>query len=398
MALFAMVIMIGPALGPPLGGWLTDTWSWPWIFYVNLPIGVLGVFMVVRFVHEPDDVKEENRVRAEKMRANMDWAGLALMALAIGTMQFIFEEGAGDDWFNSPVICVVTFVCLSATVAFVVQELTAPVPVVNLRLFKDRTFASATVIGGVMFAMMMGSMFLLPVFLQELLHYDATSSGFALMPRTLAMALCMPIVGRLYGKVPPAAMVGFGSLFFVVGSWQLSHITLLTSTWDIVGPLITTGIGFAFLFVPLTTVSLANIPRAQLADASGLSSFIRQIGGSIGLTLFTTLLTRWGAEAKSGVVSSLSMLRPEAVERFQQMVGAGLARGLDATSAQGFAQMAMGGLASLQGTVLAFEKTFAFQAIAFLVVLPLLFFLRVPKAAGAAADASHAKPHLEAVE
>jgi DHA2 family multidrug resistance protein len=392
MALFAMVIMIGPALGPPLGGWITDTWSWPWIFYVNLPVGIAGIIMVLRFVHEPEDVKEENRVRAQKMRANMDWAGLALMTVAIATMQYVFEEGAGDDWFDSRVICVVTFVCVAATVAFVVQELSTEVPVVNLRLFKDRTFAAATAIGGVMFAMMMGSMFLLPVFLQELLHYDATSSGFALMPRTLAMAFCMPFVGKLYGKIPPGGMVAIGASFFVVGSWQLSHITLDTSTWDIVGPLLITGVGFAFLFVPLTTVSLANIPRAQMADASGLSSFIRQIGGSIGLTLFTTLLTHFSAQAKSGVVASLSILRPEAVERYQQLVMAGVSRGLDAVSAQGFAQMALGGMASLQATVMSFEKTFAFQAISFLVVLPLLFLLRAPK------TGAPQKAHLEAVE
>lgn len=393
MAMFAMVIMIGPALGPPLGGWITDNWSWPWIFYVNLPVGILGIFMVIRFVHEPDDVKEENRVRAEKMRAHMDWAGLALMTLAIGSMQFVFEEGAGDDWFDSTAICVVAFICVSATLAFIVQELTTPVPVVNLRLFKDRTFAVATVIGGIMFAMMMGSMFLLPVFLQELLHYDATSSGFALMPRTLAMAFCMPFVGRLYGKIPPGGMVGIGALFFIVGSWELSHITLLTSTWDIVGPLIVTGVGFAFLFVPLTTVSLANIPRAQMADASGLSSFIRQIGGSIGLTLFTTMLTHFSAQSKSGVVASLSILRPEAVERYQQLVTAGLARGLDAVQAQGFAQMALGGMASLQATVMSFEQTFGFQAIAFLVVFPLVFLLKAPPKA-----AEPQKAHLEAVE
>lgn len=392
MALFSMVIMIGPALGPPLGGFITDTWAWPWIFYVNLPIGVVGTFMVWRFVHDSDDVRRENAIRATKMRANMDWVGLALMTVSIATMQFVFEEGATDDWFESPIICVMTFVCVVATVAFVVQELNAPVPVVNLRLFADRTFASATAISAVMFAMLMGSMFLLPVFLQELLHYDATSSGIALMPRTLAMAMCVPFIGKLYARVPPAALVATGVGFFVVGSFELSHITLLSSVDDIFWPLVTTGVGFAFLFVPLTTVSLTNIPRAQLADASGLSSFIRQIGGSIGLTLFSTYLSNSTAEAKAGVASSLSSLRPEVLERFQQYVGAGMARGLDVSGATGFAQQALSGVAALQATVLAFERTFALQAVAFLAVLPLLYFLRVSKVP------SGQKVHIEAME
>ncbi|HEY4222626.1 MAG TPA: DHA2 family efflux MFS transporter permease subunit, partial [Myxococcota bacterium] len=157
MAMFAMVIMVGPALGPPLGGWLTDTYSWPWIFYVNLPIGILGIVMVWRFVHEPEDVLIENKKRADLMRANLDITGLVLMAIAIGTMQYVFEEGPSHDWFDSKLICGVLFVCLSCTLAFIVNELTVPVPAVNLRLFADKTFASGTIIGGVMFAMLMGS-------------------------------------------------------------------------------------------------------------------------------------------------------------------------------------------------------------------------------------------------
>ena len=243
-----------------------------------------------------------------------------------------------------------------------------------------------------MFAMLMGSMFLLPVFLQELLHYDATSSGIAMMPRTIVMAMAMPIVGRLYAKVPPALMVAFGVLMFVLGSFQMASIlTLQTSTWDIVWSLVITGVGFAFLFVPLTTASLSAIPRHLLADASGLNSFIRQIGGSIGLTIFTQLLTDFGAQARTSVGSSLSVLRPEAVERFTQMMHAGMQRGLDAITATGLAQMAMGGQATLQATVLAFEKSFVLQGISFLAVLPLLFFLRVERV-------PDEKVHIEAME
>ncbi len=379
MAMYAMVIMVGPALGPPLGGWITDTYSWPWIFYVNLPVGLMGLFMVWRFVHEPDDVREQNKKRAAQMRANVDWSGIILMAIAIGTMQYLFEEGPSNDWLDSSRIVVALFICVSASVAFVVNELTTAAPAVNLRLFADRTFAAGTLIGAVMFAMLMGSMFLLPVFLQELLHYDATTSGLAMMPRTIVMALTMPLVGRLYNKLPPALMVGFGVITFALGSWQMSRITLETSTWDIVTPLAITGVGFAFLFVPLTTAALSSIPRHQLADASGLNSFVRQIGGSIGLAIFTSLLSRFGAQAKAGIVAQLTFTRPVAVERFTQIVHVASARGFDLITSVGFAQQALGGMATLQATVLAFEKSFLLQGISFLAVLPLLFFLRVER-------------------
>jgi DHA2 family multidrug resistance protein len=392
MAMFAMVIMVGPALGPPLGGWITDQYSWPWIFYVNLPVGVVGLFMVWRFVHEPDDVKRENAERASKMRANMDWTGLVLMAIAIGTMQYVFEEGPSHDWLDSWLICGALFICISAAIAFVVNELTVPAPAVNLRLFADRTYASGTIIGAVMFAMLMGSMFLLPVFLQELLHYDATDSGIALMPRTIVMAMAMPIVGRLYNKLPPAVMVAFGVFMFVIGSYQLSHISLDTSTTDIIVPLGITGVGFAFLFVPLTTAALSNIKRHQLADASGLNSFVRQIGGSIGLTIFTSLLTNYTAQAKTSVSTSISMLRPEAMAQYGATVQQMLARGMDWVTANGVAQMMYGGKAALQATVLAFEKSFMLQGISFLAVLPILFFLRVER------SPTPQKVHVEAVE
>ncbi|HEY8080281.1 MAG TPA: DHA2 family efflux MFS transporter permease subunit, partial [Labilithrix sp.] len=288
MAMFAMVIMVGPAVGPTLGGWITDNYSWPWIFYINLPIGVVGTFMTWRFVHEPPDVVIANRERAAAQKKNFDYAGIVLVCICVATLQYVLEEGPRDDWFDSRTILACTALSVISCIAFVIRELTATSPVVNLRLFKDRTFSSATAIGGVMYAMLMGSMFLLPLFMQELLGFDATESGIALMPRTLAMMAVTPFIGRLYNKVPPALLVAAGALFFVLGSWLLSHVTLESSSGDIVIPLVITGFGFACLFIPLTTVALSHTPRAQLADAAGLNSFVRQIGGSVGLTIFAT--------------------------------------------------------------------------------------------------------------
>ena len=379
MAMFAMVIMIGPAVGPTLGGWITDNYSWPWIFYINIPIGVVGVFMTWRFVHEPDDVREANRLRAATQKKNLDVAGIVLMCTTVSLLQYVLEEGARDDWFESKTILACSAIALVAGIALIIRELTATAPVINLRLLRDRTFAAATAIGAVMFAMLMGSMFLLPVYMEEILGFNATQSGIALMPRTLAMMLLTPILGRIYNHVRPAYMVAAGVVFFSLGSYQLSHITLQSTTVDIVLPMIVTGFGFAALFIPLTTVALAHIERADLTDAAGLNSFVRQVCGSIGLTIFATLLANYGKEATAAVGAHVTALRAEASEQLmaaQRFFGA---HGVDAVGAQGAALRAMAGRVGMQATVLAFERVFLLQGVVFLGVLPLLMFLHEDK-------------------
>jgi DHA2 family multidrug resistance protein len=377
MAMFAMVIMVGPAVGPSLGGYIVDHHSWPWIFYINLPIGVIGTFLTWRFVHEPQDVLVANRQRAQAQRKHLDVAGIVLMCVGVSTLQYVLEEGQREDWFDSPLIAGLSFVAGVSLVLFVIRELTAKAPVVNLRLFRDKTFASATIIGGVMYAMLMGSMFLLPVFMQELLGFSATQSGNTLMPRTVAMMVVTPFIGRLYNRIPPALTVGFGAVLFVIGSYQLSHITLQSGPGDIVLPLVVTGFGFACLFIPLTTAALTFVPRAQLADGAGLSSFVRQIGGSFGLTIFATLLASYSKRATASVSWHVTDLRSDVVARLQQMTAGLQAHGLGALDARHAALRAMAGRVWREGAVLGFEKTFLVQGAAFIAVLPLLFFLRV---------------------
>ncbi len=383
MAMFAMVIMVGPAVGPTLGGYIVDHYSWPWIFYINLPIGVVGTFMTLRFVHEPEDVLTANRARAEIQKKNLDVAGIVLMCLGVSTLQYVLEEGQRDDWFDSPLITFLSFVAGITLVAFVIRELTATAPVVNLRIFRDKTFASATAIGGVMYAMLMGSMFLLPVFMQEVLGFDATQSGLTLMPRTIAMMLVTPFIGKLYNSIPPAVTVGVGAVLFVLGSYELSHITLQSGSADIIIPLIVTGFGFACLFIPLTTAALTFVSRAELADGAGLNSFVRQIGGSFGLTIFATLLSNYSKRATASVSWNVTNLRPDVVARLSQMVAGFQARGMSAIDAKQTALRAMAGSVARQGSVLGFEKTFLVQGLAFIAVLPLLFFLRVGNASKA---------------
>ncbi len=389
MAIYAMGVMIGPAVGPTLGGWLVDNASWPWIFYINLPVGAVGLFMVVRYVHEPEDIRAQNRVRAERQRANLDWLGIGLLSAGLVMLQYVLEEGQRDDWFESRTITALAFGAIASLVLLVLRELTAPAPVVNLRLFRDEVFTTGTIIGGVTNAMLMASMFLLPLFMQELLGFTGTQAGLALMPRVLAMIVLSPIVGKLYDRVPARFLVGAGALFLFFGSWQMRVFTLNTSSSDVGMALVFQGAGFAFLFVPLTTIAIAGVPRALLADATGLNSLFRQIGGSIGIAIFTTLLTRFSVEARAAVSAHVDATRPEVFERIAAMQHALMARGLDAHAAREGALRMLDGLVTQQAMVITFERLFELAAVTFLVVLPALVLLR-PSATGAPKAEVHA--------
>lgn len=386
MAVFGMAVMLGPALGPTLGGYIVDHASWPWIFYINLPVGALGLVMVSRFVHEPEDIRAAYRSMADKQRKNLDWLGVALLCVGLSSLQYVLEEGQGDDWFESSTIVAFTLVALFALSAFVIRELTAPVPAVNLGLFKDKTFLSGTLIGSLMFAMLMSNMFLLPLFMQELLGFTATQSGLALMPRTLAMMVATPFVGRFYTKVSPRLMIALGVVLFSAGAYEMSHFTLQTSIGGIVATMMIQGVGFSCLFVPLTTVALSSIERHRLADATGLNSLLRQVGGSIGLALFATELSRYVAQAYTSLAAHVSVGRPEVIDRVSAARGGLSQRGFDPASAEAMARGMLGRVVGEQSLVLAFEKLFLISGVVFLGVLPLLALLKT-------GTAQQARPH-----
>jgi MFS transporter, DHA2 family, multidrug resistance protein len=383
MALFAMAVMIGPALGPTLGGFIVDNFHWSWIFFINVPVGILGFFMVSRFVHEPEDLKAQARIDAEKQRKNMDWLGIALLWTSLIALQYVLEEGQADEWFESPVIVLTSLVAVFAMAGFIVRELTAQVPAVNLRLFKDRTFTSGTLASAGMFGVMMSGMFLLPLFMQELLGFSATQSGLALMPRTLAMLVCMPLVARLYQRMQPAVMAAIGLTVTAFGQFILSTLTLQSTSSAIMSSLILQGVGMSLMMVPLQTVALATVPRERMADATGLSSLMRQIGGSLGIAAFATILTRTAITSSAGVRAHLIAERPEVQARLAGTESGLIARGMDAAAAHAMALRSLTGGVMQQGMVLAFEHLFVVGALCFVGLLPFVLILRRPKNAPA---------------
>jgi DHA2 family multidrug resistance protein len=379
MALFSMAVMVGPALGPTLGGYIVDHYHWSWIFFINLPVGALGFALVSRFVHEPDDVKATMRAEAEKQKKNMDWLGIALLWTTLMALQYVFEEGQGDGWFDSPVIVTFTLIAIFGAIAFVIRELTAPVPAVRLELFKDRVFTTGTLANAAVMSVLMSGMFLLPLFMQEFLGFSATSAGLALMPRTLVMVFVMPVVGKLYPRFPPALFSSVGLFFAAFGQYQLSTLNLDSTSHDIIAGIALQGVGMSMMLVPISTLAMANVPRHLLSDAAGLSSLLRQIGGSMGLAIFASLLSRYGVVAKEGLRPWILEQRPEVLSRLAGTQAALVARGVSPGAAREAAVRSLGGSVTLQGMVIAFDRLFITGALLFVAVLPLVLLLRAPK-------------------
>ena len=376
MAIVGMVVVIGPAVGPSLGGWIVDNWSWPWIFYINLPVGIIGILATSRFVHEPADIRAANRAQAEIMRKNLDWQGIVYMTVGLASLQYVLQEGNRMDWFDSRLITAAMALAVTGLVAFVVQELRSPAPAVNLRLFRDGTFSSATLIGGIMFANLMANMFLLPVFMQEMLGFTALKSGVALVPRALVMLVATPIVGRIYNRVSPRLLVAMGVACVALGSIEMGHFTLQTSDGGVIRTLLLQGLGFSLLFVPLTTVALSHVNRTQLTDASGLNSLVRQFGGSAGLAIYGTLLEQFSTQARAALAVHLNPYRPEVAQRIAMITNGLVARGMDLATAKVAALKALEGTVARQGAMIAFEKDFMLSGIMMMMLLPLTILLR----------------------
>jgi DHA2 family multidrug resistance protein len=396
MALFGVAVVIGPAFGPTLGGYIVDNHSWPWIFYINLPVGALALVMVNAFVHEPEDIRAVNEAMAAKQRKNMDWAGIGLLAVGVSILQYVLEEGQKNDWFDSNVITGLAVLSVVALAAFAIRELTAQAPAVNIRLLSDVVFTSGTLFSAMMFAMLFSVTFLLPVFMQEVLGFTAVQSGLALMPRALVMMVAMPIIGRVYNIVSPRLTAGFGVVLFAITGYMMSHYTLDTSSRDIMAVLLLQGIAFACLFIPITTVPLARIPRHKLADATGLNALIRQVGGSLGLAMFASVIPRFTKIAFAALAAHVAPSEPAAMERFGRMTAAVQAQGYDHGTAQAMAAKMMSGVVGQQAMVMVFEKMFLGAGLLFLGVLPLLIFLKSPDHDEAAQQHKPVDIHVEA--
>ncbi len=369
MGLYGMIVLLGPAIGPTLGGWLTDNFSWPWIFFVNVPIGIMGLIMGAQFVVDPP------YMRAQGLR-RIDGVGIGLMTVGLAALQIMLEEGETDGWFQSTFIVALGIVAALALAVFLVWELRVPEPAVNLRILRNVSFASGTLIIGILGMALFGSLLLLPLFLQNLLGYSATRAGLTLMPRSLTMVLMMPVAGLLYNRLGPVVMLPFALALSGASSFLMARFNLGTSEVAILIPQVLQGVGFAFMFVPLSTATLSAIPRPQMQSAAGLYNLIRQLGGSFGTAIVVTLLDHKIQTASAHLNRYASPYNPTFVQWWQAFQQGFLARGSNPTTAHWQALAMLQSLINQQSAVVAFDYVFAVIGLVLVACLPISLLLR----------------------
>jgi len=368
MGIFGFGVVLGPAFGPTVGGWLIDHYSWPWIFYVNVPVGLLSLILVSRYVQDPPYLIRK--------REKTDFPGIALLILGLGSLQLMLERGPQKDWFDSAFIAYLAIASVAGLGLFIWRELTADKPAVNLRVFRNLPFASGSTLGGVMGMGLFGGLFLLPMFLQQLLDYPAFNAGLAMMPRSVAMAVSMWTVGRLYNLIGPRLLIGAGFALTGFSFWELSRLSLDAGLWDIILPQFWQGIGFGMIFVPLSTAGLSTIEPPMMTAATGLYNLVRQLAGSIGMAIAATQLTRGTNMFRAFLVENITEFRDATTERLQAMGAMFMNTGSDFVTARQKALRLLEEMIMGHARMLSFNRIFFLLACLFLLAIPLVFLLR----------------------
>ena len=366
--LFGLGVVVGPTIGPTLGGYITDNYNWPWIFYVNLPIGVVAAVLTLAYIRDAEHKREVGAI---------DWAGIALLVIGIGSLQVVLERGERDDWFAATHITVLAIVAAIGIGGFLWRELTAEHPVVDLRVLKDRSLAVGTLFTFILGFGLYSSVFIFPVFAQNLLGFTAMQTGLILLPGGVATAIMMPIVGKLLQKrVPAQLMNALGFVSFFVFTRMLSHSTLESGRQDFFWPLIFRGVGLGLLFVPLTTLALSNLRGKDIAQGAGLTNMMRQLGGSFGVALIATYVEKRSWTHRQTLLGHVSIYDPAVRERINQVIQGLLAKGSTLVQAQQQAYGAIEGMVVRQTFLLTYMDAFRVVGIFFLFCIPLLLLFK----------------------
>lgn len=377
MAVFGLGVVVAPIIGPTLGGWITDNYSWRWIFYINIPIGILAILMARTFVEDPPYIREQRPGR-------IDYIGFGLMALALGTMQLVLDKGQEEEWFASNFITSFVIIAGAAVIAFVIWELRSAEPIVDLRVLANRNFAVGTSLMIVLGIVLYGTIAMLPLFLQTLMGYPALESGMAVSPRGFGAIASMLIVGRLINRIRGRYLVLFGFSVLSYSIYMFSQINLEISVSSIVWPNIISGFAMGFIFVPLTTMALGTLSNEQMGNASGVFNLMRNTGGSVGIAIVTTFLARGAQIHQAAMVSHLTPYDPAFQERMKQIAGGLGAAGSTTASQQAYAGIY--GTLVRQATVLSYIDVFRMLSFLCIICIPAVFlFERVKKKPGAIA-------------
>jgi DHA2 family multidrug resistance protein len=374
MAFWALGIVVAPMLGPVLGGWLTDSYSWRWVFYINVPIGILALLMTHNFVFDPPYIK--------RRAGGVDYWGMGMLVVGIGCLQIMLDKGQEEDWFSSHFILTLAILAAVGLVGFVIRELKTEHPIVDLRVFRYRSYAAGVFLMTVLGFVLYGSTVLVPLMLQTLLGYPAVQAGIVMLPRGLGSFLMMPIVGILMSKIEPRRLLGSGIIIASLSFWKFSHLSLDAGYWDFFIPLIVQGAAMGLLFVPLTTITNDPVPKEEIGNATSLFNLMRNIGASIGIASVTTLLSRNQQTHINILGTHVTTYDPQARALIESMTANFIRGGSDPATAQQQAYAAVNGMVGQHAYMLAFNDAFRFMMIMFMLMLPLIFIMKKPQHKG----------------
>jgi DHA2 family multidrug resistance protein len=368
MALFGVGVIFGPIIGPTLGGWITDTIGWRWVFYINAPLGLVGLLMGLLFIVNPAYIK--------RPPGRVDFPSFLFIALGLGSLELLLNRGQRNDWFENPIIQLYAVLAIAGIALFIWRSLTAERPLVDLRLFRNREFTAGTVLMFLLGFGLFGSFTMLPLFLQQIMGYTATLAGLVLSPGGFMSLLAMAFVGNLIGRIDTRFLVVFGAVMNIWALWVLQHVYLGVDFWYVTASRLIQGFGMGFLFVPLTAAAFANLKPEQMGQATGLFNLLRNEGGSVGITVASTILARHAQMHSARLAEHLtpgSLVLQEHVAAVTR--GLGSVSGLDATTNQALAWRMVGGEVQRQAWVLAYDDVFWILTLAFVAIMPLIFFL-----------------------
>ncbi|HET9010988.1 MAG TPA: DHA2 family efflux MFS transporter permease subunit [Gemmatimonadaceae bacterium] len=381
MGFWGLGIVVAPILGPVVGGWLTENYTWRWVFYINLPFGLISLLMCQRFVFDPPYLKRESK--------GIDYWGMGLLVVGIGALQYVLDKGQQDDWFANTTIAVLAVVSGVALTALIIQQLVSKSPIVDLRLFKDRSYAVGVFLMTVLGFVLYGSLVLLPVMLQTLFGFSSYQAGQAMMPRGVGSLVMMPTVGYLTGHVDARKLlivglaIGGGTLLW------LGQIDLNAGYWEIFWPQLIQGAGLALLFVPLTTVSMATISQERMGYATSMFNLMRNIGGSVGIAITATIQQRERVRIGSYMGENVSAYDASTQTLLAQITSGLVAAGSDMVTATQRAYVILNGMLFRQASMVSFVMLFRLLGVIFLLMIPLVFIMRRPKRGGGASAAAH---------
>ena len=374
-AIYGMAIVVAPAIGPTLGGWITDNYSWHWIFFINVPIGILSLFLTQRLVHDPAHLRESRNVRKE-----IDYIGIALVVVGVGLLQFVLDKGQEKDWFSSQTIVICLVAAIVTLTALVIRELMHPDPIMDLRLLGKRNFGTAITFSFILGIVLNGSTILLPQFLQSDLGYTAERAGLALSPGGIALAIMMPVAGLLAKKFDPRMIIAAGFALTAFGLFQVSNLYLGTSFATLVAYRVIQVIGIPLIFLPISTLNYVGVPRKKFNQVAGISNFTRNVGGAVGVSVLNTFVARQGQVHRVALAAHANHANPF----FERQLG-GMTENLKATG-MGAAEAAHRALAQfsqqvdLHSSVLSYANAFWLMGLAVLLLVPLPFLMRKPTA------------------